>query len=157
MTTMNDRVRQLGNLPALRSLLVGLLLLVLPRSGSNRFPDNPRNIFPPMAGASVTSEPISQLVPSGRVDPKPVRSIFVDLLPTPDPMRLSRLELAPVENLDDVELIGLVQRVDRAIVLMSPDISYVGILASRYLEGKFPEFVYSRRVVLCLTCLSIQA
>ena len=74
-----------------------------------------------------------------------------------DRVRLSRLELAPVENLDDVELIGLVQRVDRAIVLMSPDISYAGILASRYLEGKFPEFVYSRRVVLCLTCLSIQA
>ena len=70
-----------------------------------------------MAGASVTSEPISELVPSGSVDPKPVRSIFVAMLPTPDPLRCSLLEWAPVENLENAELIGLVQWVDRGICL----------------------------------------
>ena len=65
---------------------VALLFVVVPVSGSNRFLVNPRSILLPMADASVTSELISKLVLSGSVDPKPVRSIFVDMLPTPDPL-----------------------------------------------------------------------
>ena len=110
-----------------------------------------------MADASVTSEPISELVPSGSVDPKPVRSIFVDMLPTPDPLRFSPLEWVPVENLENAESIGLVQRVDRAICLNeSVDTCMSECLLRDISEGKCPEFVCLRRVALCLTCLSIQ-
>ncbi len=143
---MNDRVRQVGNLLTLRSLLVGLLgllgcavtglLLVLVVSGANRSSSRTRDISSAVVGLSGNPEPSVDVSSSATVDPEPVRSIFVDVLPIPEPLRLSRVEFLPAEALEHAELNGLVRRVDKAIVVMSPAVSYLGTLASQSLRGE---------------------
>ena len=143
---VNERVRRIGNLLTLRLLLVGLLgllgcavaglLLVLVVSGANRSSVRTRDISSAVVGLSVTPEPSGDVSSSATVDPEPVRSMVVDAFPIPEPLRLSQVEFLPAEALDHAELNGLVRRVDQAIVVMSPAVSYLGTLASQSLRGE---------------------